>query len=796
MESVVCTYCENRIDKTHPFCGRCGGRPGGETPAEQAIAGLMLCTRLIAGRVWFGLEEEFAAVKALFEAGNQIDRACAPALEWLVQEIPRLACEADIPRVIEVARLVFGLVRRDAHPEIHAQVARLERFSSTLEGANETWARGPSPSQRKASKWLAEQAELASMTTEQAVESVYETPERWPLVARTVDPETWQQVVWKFEVAQAEHAYAEKNYGAARDLYTAVLTREPECSRAHEGLARVEKRLGRPGLAIDHYRAAVRTSDARVTAWNNLAWALATQGSSDEIDLRKALWAARRAVALAPRSTCWDTLAEVLGRQGDLPAAIAATRESIRLGPHRQACRERMRTLCAALGPAGPPSAVTKGERDIFDDTDFEVDVKSSDGDSDDKAVQVEAASDFDLEVSDTGSEVFAIDEEAVDQNAATAIAPSAFAEDDEEEDECFDSDAASFSESSASSTSYSRSPAQKPKRSLLERAGDMFRGSRHDSNTVEPAGRRESAGAEGNARETSLPVPITDRVSFSLTAPATLEPGASYALDVWAYLGAQRAEVMDLARQSQGSDKIQVKTKSGVIVTRGAVLTVHLAIPTLDVADPEDTICWEGEIGNATFPVSVPRQARPGPHAGTATFYVDQFPLAKLHFALEVGRTTAAVAPLAIEELRSKSAFASYASEDRPEVAGRVQGMRKVAPDLDIFLDFYSLRSGERWEQRLLEEIERRDTLYLFWSQAASRSLWVDREWRTALRLRGVAGIDPIPLASPEEVPPPNELAEHLHFNDWLLAFSRDRRQAGLEGTAPAPEHGSPAIS
>jgi hypothetical protein len=84
---------------------------------------------------------------------------------------------------------------------------------------------------------------------------------------------------------------------------------------------------------------------------------------------------------------------------------------------------------------------VKKGEKDIFDDTDFEVDVPLGEGDSDDKTVQLEAASDFDLEDSDTGSEVFAIDEEAVDQNASTAMAPSAFAEDDEdEEDDGFDS--------------------------------------------------------------------------------------------------------------------------------------------------------------------------------------------------------------------------------------------------------------------------------------------------------------------------------------------------------------------
>ncbi len=108
--------------------------------------------------------------------------------------------------------------------------------------------------------------------------------------------------------------------------------------------------------------------------------------------------------------------------------------QDVRPGPAGQAgCRPRSRLS------ATPPPAVKKGEKDIFDDTDFEVDVPLSDDDSDDKTVQLEAASDFELEESDSGSEVFAIDEEAVDQNAATAMAPSAFAEDEDEEDDGFD---------------------------------------------------------------------------------------------------------------------------------------------------------------------------------------------------------------------------------------------------------------------------------------------------------------------------------------------------------------------
>jgi hypothetical protein len=75
-----------------------------------------------------------------------------------------------------------------------------------------------------------------------------------------------------------------------------------------------------------------------------------------------------------------------------------------------------------------------KGEKDIFDDTDFEVDALDSGGDSEDRTVQLEATSDFELEEADTGSEVFAIDEEDVDQNAATALGPPPVFEEEEEE--------------------------------------------------------------------------------------------------------------------------------------------------------------------------------------------------------------------------------------------------------------------------------------------------------------------------------------------------------------------------
>jgi hypothetical protein len=58
-----------------------------------------------------------------------------------------------------------------------------------------------------------------------------------------------------------------------------------------------------------------------------------------------------------------------------------------------------------------------------------------------------------------------------------------------------------------------------------------------------------------------------------------------------------------------------------------------------------------------------------------------------------------------------------------------------------------------------------------------------VEREWRCALERRGIEFIDPVPLADPDEVPPPAELGVELHFDDWLLAYRSRCRRSGILG-------------
>lgn len=261
------------------------------------------------------------------------------------------------------------------------------------------------------------------------------------------------------------------------------------------------------------------------------------------------------------------------------------------------------------------------------------------------------------------------------------------------------------------------------------------------------------------------------DNVHFSVTAPPLVLPGAVFILTVWAYLERQRAQVIERAREELGGGEIYIQSKGPVPVPEGAVLTVRLRVEGLIVDDGEDTILWTGEIGEAGFPVSVPQEAVHGPKHGLATIHVDGLQIAKIHFAINVGATAATAADLGSREERHRTAFASYASEDRDRVVARVQGLKKAG--VDVFMDIVNLRAGELWEEALWREIPARDIFYLFWSEHAARSEYVEKEWRYALQTKGLEFIDPVPLVSPDIVKPPPELAGK-HFNDALLAFMK----------------------
>jgi serine/threonine protein kinase len=271
------------------------------------------------------------------------------------------------------------------------------------------------------------------------------------------------------------------------------------------------------------------------------------------------------------------------------------------------------------------------------------------------------------------------------------------------------------------------------------------------------------------------VPVPQHEQgfhlVNFSVFAPKIIAPASSFVLEVWAFLSSQRDEM--LSRAKRHDRLIERGSRGPVCVPGGTELTLVLRLDAFGLRDSQDSFYWDGELVNVAFIVDAPKELLPATYPGQISILHCGMLLARLIFEVEVGKTLEKSTLVSLQRQEVKKAFASYASRDRGEVLRRVQGI--AATGIDVFLDVISIRAGDNWEHELLCNIRERDIFYLFWSLAASQSQWVEREWRLALKERGLDYIHPIPLVDPAVAPPPKELASY-HFNDLLLACMRSQ--------------------
>jgi hypothetical protein len=263
--------------------------------------------------------------------------------------------------------------------------------------------------------------------------------------------------------------------------------------------------------------------------------------------------------------------------------------------------------------------------------------------------------------------------------------------------------------------------------------------------------------------------------VHFSVVSPSSVKPASGFVVDFYAHLAKHQAEVQRRAKQDADGENIRIKEKGPVEVARGTVLTARLEVQGFVVDDPVDTILWEGDIGNATFFVQVPDDVPPGTRRGLIEVSATGVRIARIDFMVRIGGAATRPDVQRARETRCRAAFASYSRQDTDDVLKMVQMVRLAMPYLEIYMDKTSLRPGQglHWETELYRMIMGSDVFYLFWSQNAKASAWVEKEWRYALSNRGLDFIAPVPLISPEVAAPPPEL-EALHFDDLHLRLRR----------------------
>jgi len=210
-----------------------------------------------------------------------------------------------------------------------------------------------------------------------------------------------------------------------------------------------------------------------------------------------------------------------------------------------------------------------------------------------------------------------------------------------------------------------------------------------------------------------------------------------------------------------------------------GTSVLVALSGRGVDVAQKEQSFCWNGGFNVLEFDCEVGLAATERVTVLKFDVIVSGVAVAGLRVDLEICDGIDGTPEVRRSRAQTaRSAFASYASQDRLRVLDRIAELEKMI-HLDVFLDCLSLHPGDEWKPELARCIQARDLFMLFWSKHAADSEWVRWEWQTALREKGLSAIDPHPLDPPDEAVPPAEL-QSLHFGDKYMLIRRGFAASG----------------
>lgn len=276
-------------------------------------------------------------------------------------------------------------------------------------------------------------------------------------------------------------------------------------------------------------------------------------------------------------------------------------------------------------------------------------------------------------------------------------------------------------------------------------------------------------------AREPRPPLPPVDDaavahgdVQVTTVAPRAVEPGSRFLVEVVFHVEGFEVEA--------GEDRAVREGAAALSLREGAHLTVRLVSVdegVFAIDDPEARLVWGPPSRRVEFRLRAARELPDGTYDLRLEYWLEGVQLARHYLEIVVGPgSTARPEPPSVSRRRlPRSAFASYSRRDKATVAQRVDSLKAVG--IDVFLDSLDIRQGADWRDVLERELLGREALLLFWSTAAKKSEWVEKEWRFALERRGLATILPNALEPPATCPPPPELAS-LQFGSVLTELAR----------------------
>jgi hypothetical protein len=293
-------------------------------------------------------------------------------------------------------------------------------------------------------------------------------------------------------------------------------------------------------------------------------------------------------------------------------------------------------------------------------------------------------------------------------------------------------------------------------------------------------AARVAPASLNGKARRdnhNARPAAGREPLEFAVSHPIQFSMGVPFIVDALIYRqNDRRLAVLRAAELSSDNDRF--RSSGSAEAVRGSKLRVTLGLPwrTEPAAQMVD---WSGALSNVSFQVVTPKYATSKTMHGTCGISVDGLTIGQVHFELQLNNGDHSYARQISRAAMIKSAFASYANQDRRRVLARIQGVEQLG--VSVFADVNGLRGNEQSKKQIFQVIDSSDVLYLFWSKHAKRSTWIEQEWRYGMERKGAGFINFVPLVDPNKAPPPPELANQKLFQNSTVINSDDGKSLSL---------------
>lgn len=206
-----------------------------------------------------------------------------------------------------------------------------------------------------------------------------------------------------------------------------------------------------------------------------------------------------------------------------------------------------------------------------------------------------------------------------------------------------------------------------------------------------------------------------------------------------------------------------EATTNISLPIPPGTIIRVTPHLAQFQIEPPHLVFRFLEDWRRLDFEIKAPPELLGRESVGTVALTVEGIIIASLPLSIYITDNVTREERIGYAGPLYQKIFCSYSHKDeyvvrRVESAVRTLGIRYLR-------DVYSLRSGEHWSKQLRKLIDEADIFQLFWSEAASKSEGVEKEWRHALTqghkenfIRPVYWSKPLP-------PPPREL-EHIHFH------------------------------